>query len=423
MKIKRTNNLHPSKDISCTLGDELKGKRVILCVSGSVASYKAIDFARLLMRHGADVFAVISKSTSLLLNPNFLKWATGNEVVAKLTGNMEHIALGDFEMSDLVVVYPCTANTLGKFACGIDDTPITSILTVSLGSKIPIFIAPAMHEAMYHNPFVVNNLETIRQNGVSIIEPSMIEGKAKIATPENALSQILNFFAQSNNKILSNKKILVTSGSTIEFIDPVRVISNLSSGKMGQALVNEALEQGAHVTHISGNSLLKPLTNRNLKNIQVTTSEDMYEQVTSELSSKKYDIAIMAAAISDFKMNQVNKKKIRSRGHNKLTIDLFPTKKIINYIKLVDKNIFLVGFTAYHDVSNSFLISRANEKLKESSSDIIIANDVGRKCSTIGSDYNEVFIISKNKPVVHLPPERKDLIAKKIYEIIVSYLK
>jgi phosphopantothenoylcysteine decarboxylase/phosphopantothenate--cysteine ligase len=191
---------------------------------------------------------------------------------------------------------------------------------------------------------------------------------------------------------------------------------------MGQALVNEALEQGAHVTHISGNSFLKPLINKNLKNIQVTTSEDMYEQVTSELSSKKYDIAIMAAAVSDFKLNQVNKKKIRSRGGDKITLDLFPTKKIINYIKLVDKNIFLVGFTAYHDVSNSFLISRANEKLKESSSDIIIANDVGRKNSTIGSDYNEAFIISKNKPVVHLPPERKNLIAKKIYEIIASYL-
>lgn len=420
--MKRLRGLHPSKDIIGSLGNELEGKQIVLCVTGSVAAYKSIDFARLLMRHGANVIPVISESATLLLNPNFLKWATGNTVIDKLTANMEHIALGDFNMSDLIVVYPCTANTLSKFACGIDDTPITSILTVSLGSKIPIFIAPAMHESIYQNQFVLSNLDKLKKIGISIIEPSIIEGKAKIATPEKALSDILGFFSNTSKKILLNKKILITSGSTMEYIDPVRVISNLSSGKMGQAIVNEALELGAQVVQISGNSISKQIHSNNLRFIQVSTSDEMYNEVVSELSSGQYDIAIMAAAVTDFKLNQVKKKKMNSRNIQSLKLDLIPTKKIINDIKMIDENIFLVGFTAYHDVSDSFLISKANEKLKESNSDIIVANDIGRKNSKIGSDFNEVFIISSNKPVIHLELSRKEIIAKQLLNVISSYV-
>ncbi|MDR4511214.1 MAG: bifunctional phosphopantothenoylcysteine decarboxylase/phosphopantothenate--cysteine ligase CoaBC [Nitrososphaeraceae archaeon] len=420
--MKRIRGLHPSKDIIGSLGNELEGKQIILCVTGSVAAYKSIDFARLLMRHGANVIPVISESATLLINPNFLKWATGNTVIDKLTANMEHIALGDFNMSDLIVVYPCTANTLSKFACGIDDTPITSILTVSLGSKIPIFIAPAMHESIYQNEFVLSNLDKLKKIGISIIEPSIIEGKAKIATPEKALSDILGFFSNTSKKILLNKKILITSGSTMEYIDPVRVISNLSSGKMGQAIVNEALELGAQVVQICGNSISKQIHSNNFRFIQVSTSDEMYNMVVSELSSGQYDIAIMAAAVTDFKLNKVKKKKMNSRNVQSLRLDLIPTKKIINDIKIIDKNIFLVGFTAYHDVSDSFLISKANEKLKESNSDIIVANDIGRKNSKIGSDFNEVFIISSNKPVIHLELSRKEIIAKQLLKLISSYV-
>src|SRR3712207_2048143 len=128
--------VHPSKDILGTQGAELQGKKIVLCITGSIAAYRAIDLARLLMRHGADVYAVMTESTaSALLNPEIMRWATGNDVVTKLTGNLEHIMLADYGMSDLVIVYPCTANTLGKVAAGIDDTPVTSILSVALGSR------------------------------------------------------------------------------------------------------------------------------------------------------------------------------------------------------------------------------------------------------------------------------------------------
>jgi len=419
-----TSDLHPSKDITYTWGDTLKDKKIVLCVCGSVAAYKAIDFARLLMRHGANVFPVISNSATMLLHPNYLKWATGNDVVHKLTADMEHIKLADFNKSDLIILYPCTANTIGKFAHGIDDTPITSILSVALGSKIPIFIAPAMHEAMYYNQLVIENIVKLKKVGVIFLDPEITEGKAKIIQPEQALQSVLEFFTSSKKKVLSEKNILITSGGTMEYIDPIRVITNLSSGKMGNAIIKQSLELGVHVTHIAGNSSVScPSNSSNLETIKVNTSDEMYTKVISEISSKKFDIVIFAAAVTDFKLLQIYKKKIPSQISHSINLELVPTKKIINDIKLIDKNIFLVGFKAYFDVSNTYLINKAKKKLKECNADIVVANDVGRIKTKIGSDYNEVFIVTQKESIVHLKVQSKDSIAKKLFEIIISELK
>lgn len=419
-----TSDPHPSKDITYTWGDTLKDKKIVLCVCGSVAAYKAIDFARLLMRHGANVFPVISNSATMLLHPNYLKWATGNDVVHKLTADMEHIKLADFNKSDLIILYPCTANTIGKFAHGIDDTPITSILSVALGSKIPIFIAPAMHEAMYYNQLVIENIVKLKKVGVIFLDPEITEGKAKIIQPEQALQSVLEFFTSGKKKVLSEKNILITSGGTMEYIDPIRVITNLSSGKMGNAIIKQSLELGAHVTHIVGNSSVScPSNSSNLETIKVNTSDEMYTKVISEISSKKFDIVIFAAAVTDFKLLQIYKKKIPSQISHSINLELVPTKKIINDIKLIDKNIFLVGFKAYFDVSNTYLINKAKKKLKECNADIVVANDVGRIKTKIGSDYNEVFIVTQKEPIVHLKVQSKDSIAKKLFEIIISELK
>jgi phosphopantothenoylcysteine decarboxylase/phosphopantothenate--cysteine ligase len=419
-----TSDLHPSKDITNTLGNTLKDKKIVLCVCGSVAAYKAIDFARLLMRHGANVVPVISNSATMLLHPNYLKWATGNEVINKLTADMEHIKLADFKKSDLIILYPCTANTIGKFANGIDDTSITSILSVGFGAKIPIFIAPAMHEAMYYNQLVIENILKLKKLGVIFLDPEIIEGKAKILQPDQALKSVLEFFTKSTKKILSGKNILVTSGGTMEYIDPVRVITNLSSGKMGNAIIKESLELGAHVTHIVGNSSVMYTSESSyLETIKVGTSDEMYTAVISEIRSKKYDLVVFAAAVTDFKLLHIHKKKIPSQISHPINLELVPTKKIIDEIKLIDKNIFLVGFKAYSDVSNTFLINKAKKKLKECNADIIIANDVGRTKTKIGSDYNEVFIVTQKEPVIHLNVQSKDSIAKKLFEIIISKLK
>ena len=208
--------IHPSKDITGLEGNELVGKKIVPCITGSIAAYKAIDLARLLMRHSADVYPVMSKKVApTLLTTDMMKWATGNYVVTKLTGDLEHISLADYNRSDLILVYPCTANTIGKMANGIDDTPVTSVLSIALGSKIPIMIAPAMHESMYDNSFVKENICRLKNHGVEFLEPLISEGKAKVAHPEQVLKSILNKFYESRKDrvfILDDKNVLVTAG-------------------------------------------------------------------------------------------------------------------------------------------------------------------------------------------------------------------
>src|SRR5439155_19562618 len=180
------------------------------------------------MRHGADVICVASKAATNLIKPSYFKWATGNEVITQLTGDLEHIKVADYKQSDLIVVYPCTANTLGKLANGIDDTPISTVLSVGLGSKIPIVIALAMHQAMYENPAVIKNIECL-QKKVDFITPNFVEGKAKAAEPEEILDCVLDKFGAS--PVLRGRRILSTAAPTRAYIDPVRVITNQRSRK------------------------------------------------------------------------------------------------------------------------------------------------------------------------------------------------
>jgi len=240
---------HPSLDIVESYGTELSGKQIVLCVAGSVAAYKSIDLARLLMRHGANVRCVMSNASTKLIKPDYMKWATGNNVITKLTGNMEHIDLADYKRSALIIVYPSTANTLGKLANGIDDTPISTVLTVALGSKIPILMGLAMHASMYENPAVCKNMEFLKKR-VDFVSPQMIEGKAKAPEPEDVLDFVLTKLGQS--KRLKGKKVLITAGPTVEKIDPVRVITNMSTGKTGTLLASELVSAGAKVTLVYG---------------------------------------------------------------------------------------------------------------------------------------------------------------------------
>jgi phosphopantothenoylcysteine decarboxylase / phosphopantothenate---cysteine ligase len=411
MRVRR-GGVHPSKDILGTQGKQLEGKKIVLCITGSVAAYRAIDLARLLMKHSADVHAVMTESTtSMLLNPEIMKWATGNDVVTNLTGNLEHIILADYGMSDLIIVYPCTANTLGKVAAGIDDTPVTSILSVALGSKIPIIVAPAMHEAMYENIFVQQNVSKLKEHMV-FIEPKIEGGKAKVADPEHILNATISIL--SNNAPLSGKRVLVTAGSTIEYIDPIRVITNLSSGKMGIAIAQEAQRMGATVTLVYGHGTLSPETG---KIVRVNTGEEMYKAVISELLSKRQDIAVMAAAVADFAPAKKSDKKINTKL-GKMELSLVPTRKIIDEVKNNSKDTFLVAFKADYCVPESVLIEKAYRKLKECDADIIVANDLGRKGSEPGSDKNEVFIVDRNKKIVRLPSESKAQVARKLLELV-----
>ncbi len=381
---------HPSLDIVSSDGTELAGKKIVLCITGSVAAYKSIELARLFMRHGADVVCVASKAATDLIKPSYFKWATGNDVITKLTGGLEHIKVADYKQSDLIVVYPCTANTLGKLAHGIDDTPISTVLSVGFGAKIPIIISLAMHRAMYENPAVTRNIEFLK-NKVSFIVPQFVEGKAKAAEPEEVLDFVLKKFGAS--PVFEGRKVLITAGPTVEYIDPIRVITNQSSGKTGVLLAKEFVSYGARVTLIYGPGTELPP--KGAKVVRVETSKEMREAVRREMQ-RKFDLVILAAAVSDYTVEKPNKTKIKSTA-DRIVVKLDKVPKIINEVKKLQKDVFLVGFKAETNVSKEKLVALSRKKMEESGADMIVANDIGTRYKKNPNQNNVIVVDSKSK--------------------------
>ncbi|MFN4336551.1 MAG: bifunctional phosphopantothenoylcysteine decarboxylase/phosphopantothenate--cysteine ligase CoaBC [Candidatus Nitrosocaldus sp.] len=403
--------MHPSKDITGSYGDRLKGKKVVLCVTASVAAYKAVDLARLLMRHGADVYPVLTRKATKLVSSELLSWATGNRAVVDLTWELEHIQLVDKGRADLIIIYPCTANTLSKIANGIDDTSVTAMASVALGSKIPIIVALAMHEVMYHNPILVRNIRAL-EGLVEFIEPVMDEGKAKVAEPEHVLAKALEVLR--HRELLKGKSVLITAGATVEYIDSIRVITNLSSGKFGTAFAREAMLMGADVTLIYGHGSSEPPANVRL--IRVNTSRDMLNTVTSELRSKHYDLVIMNAAVADFRPSQISSRKIESRGDDGLMLRLEPTEKIVDVVKRLSPDTFLIAFKA-DDCSREELIAKAKAKLQECNGDMVIANYASK---SIGNDTCDVVIVSKDGSMMDIHGRKDDVARRILADVAVS---
>jgi len=389
MKSSKKKSKHPSLDIVGTYGSELSGKRIVLCVAGSVAVYKAIELARLLMRHGGDVVCVESYAATKLIKPDYFKWATGNDVITKLTGDLEHIDVADYRRSDLIIVYPGTANTLGKLANGIDDTPVSTVLTVGFGSGIPIVMGLAMHASMYDNKAVRKNIDFLKGK-VDFVSPVMIEGKAKAAEPEDVLEFVLKKFGYSS--VLHKKRILMTAGPTVEYIDPVRVVTNLSTGRTGVLLASELVSAGAKVTLVYGPGTAVPPSGA--KVIPVKTSKEMFDAVKKEMK-KKFDVVILAAAASDYIVQNYSSFKIKS-SKKSLVVKLKQAPKIIDHIKKWQKDVFLVGFKAETNLSKKKLEESAKKKMKESKADLIIANDIGVRYQK-NPDYNEIILVNSKK--------------------------
>jgi len=412
---------HPSKDIIGTKGSELKGKKIVLCITGSVAAVRSSEIARELMRHGAEVFAVMSQMAQRIVHPYLMEWATGNPVVTELTGKIEHVALtgGSEERADLVLVAPATANTISKIACGIDDTPVTSVVSTAFGSEIPIIVVPAMHESMYRHPVLIENIKKLETLGVDFVGPRVEEDKAKIAETEEILEAV--FRRLEVKKELLGVNVLVTAGPTVEYIDPIRVITNKSSGKMGVAVAEEALARGAQVTLIYGPGMAVPP--KSAKLISVETTELMHKAVASELRSKKYNMVIATAAAADWKLEKPFQRKVPTRSTPELILKLKPTQKIIKMVKKISPNTFLVPFRAEHGLSDRELVEKAFELIKEVSADLVAVNDIGRKGVGFEVDTNEIYIVDRNKTVIHVPLTTKREVAKRLFEAIIEKMK
>ena len=366
-----------------TKGDALSGKTVLLGITGSIAAVKTIELARSLIRRGAEVYAVMTDAAQKLVHPYALEYATGHEVICKITGAIEHVEfLGIGGVADLLLIAPSTANTIGKIANGIDDSTVTTFAGTALGSNIPIMIVPAMHGSMYDHPIILQNIEKLKKVGITFIGPRIEDGIAKIANIDDI---ILNVERALSPGLLKDKKILITSGATKESIDPIRIITNRSSGKTGIELAKEAYKQCADVTLIHS----AHLGQEGIKELYVESASDMVNAVQSELSGG-FDAMISAAAISDFTLETIDKDKIKSG--KPISLDLVPTKKLLVEVKKNFPDVKLVGFKAEVGVSKNALIMSAKSLMRSNDLEFIVANDVGK--GGMGTEDNDVIIIT-----------------------------
>jgi phosphopantothenoylcysteine decarboxylase/phosphopantothenate--cysteine ligase len=374
----------------------LKGRKIALCVTGSVAAIISPQIARELMRHGADVTAYMSDGALDIIHTNTMEFATGREVVTELSGRVEHLA-----KFDLILIAPATANTIGKIAFGVADTPVTSL---AMASDAPVLIAPAMDGGMWKNKILTQNIEMLKSIEYGFIEPKLEEGKAKLAGTSDIVDAVI--FALSK-KDFKGKKVVVTAGPTIEYIDPIRIITNKSSGKMGIAIAREAHFRGAEIRLIYGPGTAN--IPRYIETTNVETSQEMLEAVESVFPG--WDIFISAAAVSDFSTKKERKKIETEKGG--LTLNLTPTPKILEHVKGL--KVFKVGFKALHGVSKSELTSSAKKSLEKYRLDMVVANDVSK--GTFGSDENDVYIVYGKGKSKHVK-DRKEKIAKYIFDKI-----
>jgi phosphopantothenoylcysteine decarboxylase/phosphopantothenate--cysteine ligase len=406
---------HPSKDITATEGAELSGKRIVLGVTGSVSAYRSPDIARALMRRGADVYPVMTQGAQKIIHPNLLEWATGNPVVTELTGKIEHVLFtAGPEKVDLILVAPATANSIGKIAAGIDDTPVTSYVSSSLGAGIPVVIAPAMHDTMLTHPIIEENMRKLERVGISFVTPVIEEGKAKLAPIEEIVEQVIS---RLSKKDMAGLKILITGGPTVEPIDAVRVLTNRSSGKMASALAAASLRRGAEVAMVYGPGSAVPPGKA--KVIRVGTAKEMLDAVENELSERKYAVVIAAAAASDYTPAEPVPGKISS-SQERQTLLLNRSPKIIERVKELSPSSLLVIFKAEHSVSGEELLRRAASRGREVKAELVVANDVGRVGVGYGSDENEVVIVYPQGKNLRLPRARKSALADRILDLVLE---
>lgn len=399
---KEGNDMHPSVDITGTLSRDLWGKKIILALCGSVAVSRSSDLARLLMRHGAEVIPVMSRAATRLIRPELLHWATGQTPVTALTGAVEHVryAGNTSTKADLLLIAPATANTLGKIACGIDDTPVTTFATTALGEGIPVLIVPAMHEPMYRHPAVKENIERLKNWGVTVMTPRIEEGKAKIPTDEAILKEVLLRLTEKSGHsrpnaghFLKNEQILITAGRTVEYLDSVRVLSNNSSGKMGAAIAEEAVKAGARVTMIIGKvSCRLP---ENVRIVKGETSDEMTAAVIRELTENRYDKIIAAAAVGDWKPETRFDGKIPTHGQKSITVTLIPTEKILDRMRTLSPESQITAFRALPEPDETTRREDALRRLQRADADFIAVNDVSAPGCGFETDTNRLLILDK----------------------------
>lgn len=402
-----------SKEIVGEKSRRLVNKKILLGVTSSAAIYKSIDLARELMRHGAEVRVIMSPEAKKLISPELFKWATGNDVVTELTGNVEHISLiYDDPDNTILVIAPATANTINKIAHGISDNALLTLILSGLGKEIPMIMVPAMHLSMWVSPATKKSINMLRDYGVEVVEPIIEKDKAKYPPIEEIRERV---FRRVAPKILENKRVLVTAGATRVYIDNIRYISNPSSGKMGVSIAIEAWIRGADVTLIlSKNSLHEYFIPRGIRVIYFETFDEAKNILLEEVT--RADVLIHAAAISDFA--PVIKYEGKIPSDKTISLELRPTEKLLELAAKTKKDCDVIAFKAEWNLSENELVSRALKYIDKGLAKAVVANDVSKKI--FGSDRTEALLVYRKngrEEVVKLSGLKRD-VAGKILDVL-----
>ncbi len=389
----------------------LKGKKIVLGVTGGVAIFKAVALVSMLRKQGAEVRVVMTDHAQQFVTPLMFKEISGNAVATSMWAgnqefNVEHIALANW--GDVFLVAPATANIIAKMAYGIADDLLSTTL---LAAQMPVIVCPTMNTGMYNNPATQENLAKLAARGITIMEPASghlacnVDGKGRMPEPVEIMQFVNNFFAQREGD-LRGMRILVTAAGTREPIDPVRFVGNRSSGKMGYAVAQMAAERGADVLLVSGPSALTPPAN--VKTIKVETTQQMLEACLAAYPDM--DIVIKAAAVADYRPRDVADQKIKKKTDDALTIVMDKNPDILKTLGGLKKDQVLIGFAA--ETQN--LIDNAHEKVVKKNLDMIVANDVTAAGAGFNTDTNIVKFLYADGRIEELPQMAKTEVAERI---------
>ncbi len=392
--------MHPSEEIRGADDWKLRGKKVVIGITGSIAAVECVKLIRALVRRGADVHPVMSEAAARIVHPDAIHFAGGRRPITALDGETQHVALcGEVpDRADLLLIAPATANTIGKIAWGIDDTPVTTFATTAIGTGIPVIIVPAMHGSMYKHPLVLENVDTLKSIGVRFVGPVMRGTKARMAGNDEIVAAVVRALS---GEPLKDKRIVIVSGGFSAPWDDVRSITSNASGETGRALAAEAYERGADVLLIQAGSDEAPPQVCALR-------ADTVDELLVALKGLDADAIIVPAAIPDYAPERVKGKVPSDRVKMALSLKKIP--KVLGTIRKHHGGV-LVGFKAESGVSEADLVKRARARMKEHKLDFIVANDV-RKVKPGKAD---AVIVGKKPRAVK--GSRRDLASAVIDEV------
>jgi phosphopantothenoylcysteine decarboxylase/phosphopantothenate--cysteine ligase len=363
----------------------LEGARVALGVSGSIAAVRVVELAHELRRHGATVRAVMTPSARDIIHPWAVEFATEHDVVTEITGRVEHVELcGREGWADVLLVAPATANTVGKMAAAVDDTPVTTCATTAFGADVPVVVAPAMHEPMYDHPGVLDAIDTLEAWGVEFVDPRIEEGKAKIATDDAVVTGVAR---ATTGQSLAGRHVVVTAGATLEPVDPVRVLTNRASGRTGRAVARACAVRGADVTLVHGTGTPVPDDVHYADVRRVETAADLLAAVRESVPGA--DALVSAAAISDFTVAAADEKL---RSGEARTLSLEPTPKVLDSVRKAYPDLTVVGFKAETSGDDEAMVAQARTLADRVDAAFVVANDA----SVMGETDTRALIVDES---------------------------